>query len=61
MGRYYGRLAGPKLATSGQLTSAGDLTLTRDADNGLLTATDLDDVTTSTTYNSSGEPETDST
>ena len=47
--------------TDGLLTSAGDLTLTRDADNGLLTDTDLDDVTTETTYNSTGEPESDST
>ncbi len=37
------------------LTSAGAMTLTRDAQNGLLTGTTLDTVTESMTYNSLGE------
>ena len=39
----------------GLLTQAGDLTLTRDPDNGLLTATTLGSVTTTTTYTTLGE------
>ncbi len=42
------------------LTAAGALTLTRDADNGLITATDLIDTTTAHTYTSFGEPSEDS-
>ncbi len=40
---------------NGLLTRAGDLTLTRDAGNGLLTGTALGGVTTSQTYNAFGE------
>lgn len=38
------------------LTQAGDLTYTRDADNGLLTGSTLGSVNDSTTYNGFGEP-----
>jgi YD repeat-containing protein len=44
----------------GLLIAAGDLELTRDLDNGLLTETALDSVTTRTTYNAFGEPSADS-
>jgi YD repeat-containing protein len=44
----------------GLLVAAGDLALTRDPDNGLLTETALDSVTTRTTYNAFGEPSADS-
>jgi RHS repeat-associated protein len=40
----------------GLLTSAGDLSLTRDAENGLLSATTLGTVSDAWTYNSFGEP-----
>jgi RHS repeat-associated protein len=40
----------------GLLTSAGDLSLTRDADNGLLSATTLGTVSDAWTYNTFGEP-----
>ena len=42
----------------GLLTVAGDLTLTRDAENGMLTGTSLGNVTDSITYNSFGEIDT---
>lgn len=42
----------------GLLTGAGDLTLSRDAQNGLLTGTTLGSVSSSITYNPFGEPET---
>jgi hypothetical protein len=40
----------------GLLTSAGDLSLTRDAENGLLSATTLGTVSDAWTYNQFGEP-----
>jgi RHS repeat-associated protein len=40
----------------GLLTNAGDLSLTRDADNGLLSATELGVVNDAWTYNTFGEP-----
>jgi hypothetical protein len=40
----------------GLLTNAGDLSLTRDADNGLLSATTLGTVSDAWTYNTFGEP-----
>jgi len=43
----------------GLLTKAGDLTLTRNLQNGLLTATTLDSIHTASTYNAFGEPITD--
>jgi len=43
----------------GLLTGAGALTLSRDVQNGLLTGTTLSSATTSTTYNTFGEPDTE--
>ncbi len=39
----------------GLITSAGDLTITRDPDTGFVTGTTLGDVTTATTYNAFGD------
>src|SRR3990167_1480252 len=43
----------------GLLTNAGDLSLTRDSDHGLITATSLSSITTDITYTGFGELDTD--
>jgi YD repeat-containing protein len=50
--------AGYTYDNDGLLLSAGDMTITRDTESGMVTGTALDTVTTTQTYNQFGEIET---